>query len=327
MSFLLFFVVAMYSCKQGKPQEQMSAGPQQEMEKERFQAGKRLEAMLCERDFERALQYLDSLHTAYPDEPQFYFGEGWMYDMQEDSLRARAAFTKALDIYDSLLAVRTDLGDQIHRAILVQILYGQEAYTQTLDGMLRTAKNFDDSLNIEVLREYVYDKNRFFQPGSNNTYPACYKYCPQDGGDKDVAEQHDFMELFFEGGKPVTGTFWGTTNEFVATATEGRQPGYFVLPLNVLEQRQDTVFCSLKISGHDRFFQKPINPRADASMAALQRAVLKKENDYYPNTELALTDSVAILRVIVKGDTLYVSNTKWKEHQNRKFIRVDNNNL
>lgn len=45
--------------------------------------------MLNDRDFDRAHQFIDSLHIEYPRDPQFYFGEGWVYDMQGDSIKAR----------------------------------------------------------------------------------------------------------------------------------------------------------------------------------------------------------------------------------------------
>ena len=43
--------------------------------------------------------------------------------MKGDSVRARSCYTQAVSIYDSLIAVKKDFGDQVNRAILIQLLY------------------------------------------------------------------------------------------------------------------------------------------------------------------------------------------------------------
>lgn len=139
---------------------------------ERFQAGMRLDSLLCKRDLENALLFIDTLHTRYPRDPQFYFGEGWIYQMKNDSVKARSCFTKAVAIYDSLIAVKKDFGDQINRALIIQILYGKEAYDKSLDEILRTAKNTHDSLVIEeIYRNLIYKKEDMFKPETHRTFP------------------------------------------------------------------------------------------------------------------------------------------------------------
>ena len=90
---------------------------------------------------------MDSLNRVFPNDPQFYFTEGWVYDMQGDSLRARAAYTKSISIYDSLIADNPNFDDMINRAVIVQILYGMEAYNQALDEMQSTFTTAKDSSN------------------------------------------------------------------------------------------------------------------------------------------------------------------------------------
>lgn len=157
---LLFSLVpAMQSCKQSVKNE---IPPEQQIEfrKKRFRAGLRLTEMLRDkdRDLKRVLQYLDSLHREFPHDPQFYFVEGWAYDMLEDSIRARAAYTKSIDIYDSLIAAKPNFDDMINRAGIVQILYGMEAYNRALDDMQSIFNSPQDSMNIQIWRKTVIKK-------------------------------------------------------------------------------------------------------------------------------------------------------------------------
>ncbi|MCD8317972.1 MAG: hypothetical protein LUC45_03580, partial [Paraprevotella sp.] len=139
---------------------------------ERFQAGMRLDTLLCRRDLESALLFIDTLHTRYPNDPQFYFGEGLIYQMKNDSINARSCFTKAVAIYDSLIAIKKDFGDRINRAIIIQILYGKEAYDRTLDEILRTTKSSHDSAVIEeIYRKVIYKKETLFKPESIMSLP------------------------------------------------------------------------------------------------------------------------------------------------------------
>lgn len=69
--------------------------------------------------------------------------------MKGDSVRARSCYTQAVSIYDSLIAVKKDFGDQVNRAILIQLLYGQKAYDNALNKILRTVDNSHDSVMVE----------------------------------------------------------------------------------------------------------------------------------------------------------------------------------
>lgn len=92
--------------------------------------------------------------------------------MKNDSIKARSCFTKAEAIYDSLITVKKDFGDQTNRALIIQILYGKEAYHKSLDEILRTAKNARDSAEIEeIWRKVIYKKEDLFKPESLRTFP------------------------------------------------------------------------------------------------------------------------------------------------------------
>lgn len=167
---LCSLIPAMQSYRQSDKKE-IPTEQQIEFQKERDRAGLRLETMLNNRDFEQALLYVDSLHREYPDDPQLYFTEGWAYDMLGDSLRARAAYTKSMGIYDSLIAAKPDCSDMINRALIVQILYGMEAYTRALDEIQSTISSPKDSLTIEqIWREFIFNKEELsFAELSNDT--------------------------------------------------------------------------------------------------------------------------------------------------------------
>lgn len=167
---LCSLIPAMQSCRQSDKKEILTE-QQIEFRKKRDRAGLRLGTMLNNRDFEQALRYVDSLHREYPDDPQLYFTEGWAYDMLGDNLRARAAYTKSMGIYDSLIAAKPDCSDMINKALIVQILYGMEAYTRALDEIQSTISSPNDSLTIEqIWREFIFNKEELsFAELSNDT--------------------------------------------------------------------------------------------------------------------------------------------------------------
>lgn len=165
---LALVVTVIHGCKPSNE----SSPSEREVKQKRFEAGTHLDSLLCKRDLENALLFIDTLHTQYPRDPQFYFGEGWIYQMKNDSIKARSCFTKAVDIYDSLIAVKKDFGDQLNRALIIQILYGKEAYDKNLDEILRTSKNTHDSLVIEeIYRNLIYKKEDLFKPEMLRTFP------------------------------------------------------------------------------------------------------------------------------------------------------------
>lgn len=169
-ALLLWFIIStVFSCKQNQGNEELSEQGK-EVQKERFIAGGRLEKMLENKNLELSLLYLNFLHVKYPHDPQFYFCEGWVYDMKKDSVKSHAAYSKALNIYDSLIVVEPKFDREINRAVIVQILYGQKAYTKTLDNIQAKYNTYNDSLEIEMVwRKFVYNPNEFFQGASHTS--------------------------------------------------------------------------------------------------------------------------------------------------------------
>ena len=168
-ALLLWFIIStVFSCKQNQGNEQLSE-QEKEAKKERFIAGGRLEEMLGNKNLELSLLYLNFLHVRYPHDAQFYFAEGWVYDIKKDSVKSHTAFSKALDIYDSLIVAEPNFNNEINRAFIVQILYGQEAYTKALDKIQEKYKAHDDSQEIDMWRNLVYNPNELFQNTSSYT--------------------------------------------------------------------------------------------------------------------------------------------------------------
>lgn len=168
ISFILlcFLIPAMQSCKQNAKKE-ISAERLMEIHK-RDSVKLSLTPMLNNRDFEHVLPSIDSLIAEYPDDPQLYFVEGWVYDMQGDSILARTAYTKSCSIYDSLIAANPNISDMVNRAYIVQILYGMDAYNRALDDMLSFVGSSRDSLWINDMRETVFKKEELSFCGLSN---------------------------------------------------------------------------------------------------------------------------------------------------------------
>ena len=120
--------------------------------------------MLNDRDFEQALQRIDSIHRKIPHDPQSYFCEGWVYDMQGDSLMARLAYTRSMEIYDSLIIVSKNiddiLGHMINRAWIIQFLYDMDAYNKAIDEIVSATPDSVFLLQIEQMCKGLLFKKR-----------------------------------------------------------------------------------------------------------------------------------------------------------------------
>ena len=154
ITFMLLCSLASFilSCKQSARDEILTE-QQIELKRKRLIAGERLQKMLHDKDYEQVLQYLDTLYLDYPRDPQLFFLEGWAYDMLGYSLLAHIAYAKSVDVYDSLIAAKSDVGDMINRAVVIQLLYGQEEYSHALDEILQSNCSYEDSLFIEGMGE------------------------------------------------------------------------------------------------------------------------------------------------------------------------------
>lgn len=133
---------------------------QQEAKQERFQAGIRLTNMMCNGDFKLALLFLDTLKAKYPRDPQFPFAEGYIYDMQGNSIKARPAFEKSLSLYDSIIAADSNSGQEVNRLIILQILYGKEVYQKALERIIEDPKNRNDSIWWDAWRDFDYNSSK-----------------------------------------------------------------------------------------------------------------------------------------------------------------------
>lgn len=158
------------SCRHGEEKKVLT---EQEIKRkqERYMSALRLGTLLNARELDRALHYLDTLNRLYPNDPQFYFCEGWAYEMQGDSVRARRAYTRSVEIYDSLIAITPNFSDMINRACIVQTLYGMNAYNRALDEILHTLNDPKDSQAVEYWRGHVSNNEELSFSELSDTIP------------------------------------------------------------------------------------------------------------------------------------------------------------
>lgn len=161
---LCILMPTLLSCAQNK--ERLLKAKQ-----ERFQDGMRLQVMMSKENFKQALPFLDTLKAKYPQDPQFPFAEGCIYDMQGNSKKARPAFEKSLSLYDSIIATDPNSEQEINRLIIVQILYGKETYKKALEVIIGTPKNRKDSIWWEAWRDFDYNSSR------KNLFDSEFHYC------------------------------------------------------------------------------------------------------------------------------------------------------
>ena len=83
-----------------------------------------------------------------------FFCEGCAYNLLGDSLCARKAYTKSLQIYDSLIAKKSSQSDMINRATIIQILYGMEAYNKALEEIQSNYPK--DSITLRNWRNFRF---------------------------------------------------------------------------------------------------------------------------------------------------------------------------
>ncbi len=150
LGLILLSVSVSTSCMQGKGQGQADA------QTETAQVAKEQRSA----DGLRLMSLLDTLHARYPDDPQFHFAEGWIYDMEDDSIKSRRCFEKALMLYDSLVIQDDGVDGKINRAFIIQILYGEDAYNEEITKIAQSARTPEDSANIENWRGVLYDKDK-----------------------------------------------------------------------------------------------------------------------------------------------------------------------
>ncbi len=146
-----FLVLSLFSCKQTKD---LQLANKQELLKEWSHLG----GLLNKREYKAALAYMDTMYVKSPKDPLLHFAEGWTYDMQHDTLRARAAYGQALRIYNSIVKKDTNMFNLVNRAFIIQALHGKNAYNKALDEILAIRHNHKDSLEVEQYwRKANYD--------------------------------------------------------------------------------------------------------------------------------------------------------------------------
>lgn len=272
--------------------------------KERFNDGQRLEALLCDRQLNDGLLFLDTLKTKYPNDPLFCFSEGWIHDMQDDSVKARSCFKRGICMYDSLIAVKDDYGLRLNKAFLVLIVDGRKAFDKAMADVLPFAKTRADTIGLNELRKgMAYDKNKFFEPGSNKSYMIIYQYKGESQSDG------TFVEISCYKGEVTDVLFWGTAKEFGAK-TETGETAYFAMPLTSIKNvDSNTIYGELNTRGF-RFLNRQVFPNTYWQAS---------EQDFLDNKNIAIKDSVTSYHITLGIDSIIVENLKNKSIGTRVF--------
>lgn len=110
-----------------------------------------------------AFVVLDSLHKSKADLPEYYFIEGHLYDLKNDSLKARSCFKKAYDKYDRLIKENGRFGDKLNHSLMTQVLYGIPAFNKELDSLAKTTTDATELESVEMYkRSFIYEKRVLF---------------------------------------------------------------------------------------------------------------------------------------------------------------------
>jgi tetratricopeptide (TPR) repeat protein len=67
-----------------------------------IEKGVRLTNLMCSGNYDKALVLLDTLLEIDPYAPNYYFCQGWCYDMLGDSLKAKKSYLQAKELYNNL---------------------------------------------------------------------------------------------------------------------------------------------------------------------------------------------------------------------------------
>ena len=130
----------------------------------------RLDSLLKKRNFPQALLLLDSLQRAYPGVPTYHFSEGWVHDMQCDSVSARTCYERACSIYDSLIDRHHRIGDQVNRLLLTNLLHGPSVCEKEGREILHSASPADSAAVAPLVGHLCrepFDAKGLFQGDSN----------------------------------------------------------------------------------------------------------------------------------------------------------------
>lgn len=154
----LVFALCLSSCN--VPTHKTENG--MEANKKKLTYSIRLEQLLSQRNFHRALLLLDTLNSAYPQEATYYFARGWVYDMQNKKQQSRQSFTRARELFDSLATQKHDLGHRLNHAYITQVLYGRTAYLQELAEIKQSLHNAQEIQTIQQYESITYEKEKMF---------------------------------------------------------------------------------------------------------------------------------------------------------------------
>ena len=133
--------------------------------------------------------------------------------------------------------------------------------------------------------------------------------------------EDNIIEFLYKNGEVVDGYFWGTSDEF-RDAREGFYPGFFVLRLEQISNKKDSIVFTLD-SRKTQYLSGPVNIRHHSSDEAL-----KHGNHPWRQNDKFFQDSVRYCGTFQKGNlVLHKDKSNFPHIKDRLFVRISPDSL
>lgn len=194
------------------------------------------------------------------------------------------------------------------------------------DGTFKGAKNIyhwqDDSIADETTKNNQITKTlkslksiSLLSEIDSTSYYYYYSNYPLHDCEDNI------IEFSYKNGEIVDGYFWGTSDEF-RDAREGFYPGFFVLRLEQISNKKDSIVFTLD-SRKTQYLSGPVNIRHHSSDEALKHGYHHwRQNDKF------FQDSVRYCGTFQKGNlVLHKDKSNFPHIKDRLFVRISPDSL
>ena len=194
------------------------------------------------------------------------------------------------------------------------------------DGTFKGAKNIyhwqDDSIADETTKNNQITKTlkslksiSLLSEIDSTSYYYYYSNYPSHDCEDNI------IEFSYKNGEIVDGYFWGTSDEF-RDAREGFYPGFFVLRLEQISNKKDSIVFTLD-SRKTQYLSGPVNIRHHSSDEALKHGYHHwRQNDKF------FQDSVRYCGTFQKGNlVLHKDKSNFPHIKDRLFVRISPDSL
>ena len=139
-----------------------------------IEKGVRLTNLMCSGNYDKALVLLDTLLEIDPYAPNYYFCQGWCYDMLGDSLKAKKSYLQAKELYNKYNVLYDASSVAFSKAYVTLCLEGEDAFFCTLDSLcddlskhidyIRKMKSEWENSGISKKDLFTKDNHTYFIP-------------------------------------------------------------------------------------------------------------------------------------------------------------------